>query len=175
VFGNFSGKHAVAAKSVSLFGWLASQLDDSATWEYIAWIRQNWAGKIIVKGILDPRDAVSAVNAGADAISVSNHGGTQLDGAPSTISVLPSIVDAVGGKTEIFLDGGIRSGQDVIKALALGAQTCLLGRAYLFGLAANGEAGVGTALSLIRNEMKITLGLTGVRSVGDVDGQIIYH
>ena len=102
--------------------WIAGQLDDGATWEYVRWIRENWTGKLILKGILDPRDAVEAVNAGADAISVSNHGGTQLDGAPSAISMLPLIVDAVAARTEILFDSGVRSGQDVLKALALGAR-----------------------------------------------------
>ena len=127
-----------------------------------------------IKGILDPADALRAADIGADAIVVSNHGGRQLDGAPATIAALPRIAEAAGHKLEVMFDGGIRSGQDVLKALALGAHSCLIGRAYLYGLGALGEAGVAKALSVIADEMKVSMSLTGVRDVGDVTSAILY-
>jgi len=163
----------LAANTSSVAAWIGSQLDDSATSEYIEWIRKNWQGKLVVKGVLDPRDAVAAVDAGADAISVSNHGGLQLDGAPSAISALPAVVDAVAGRAEILFDSGIRRGPDIVKAMALGANACLLGRPYLYGLAAAGEAGVTKMLAIIRDELSVTLGLTGVRTVHDIGPDIL--
>ena len=164
-----------AAGSSSIAAWIGGQLDAGATWEYIRWIREHWRGKLIVKGILDPRDAVEAVNSGADAVSVSNHGGTQLDGAPSAISMLPIVADAIAGRAEILFDSGIRSGQDVLKALASGARACLLGRPYLYALGAAGETGVATMLSIIRREMDVNLALTGLRSVRDVSPDILHR
>lgn len=165
-FGNLTG-WKIEANTFSRY------LDDGATWEYIAWIRQRWPRKLLIKGILDVKDARAAVAAGADGISVSNHGGTQLDGAPSAISILPGIVDAVGDDVEVFLDSGVRSGQDVAKAMALGARGCLIGRPYLFGLAAMGQAGVEKVLSIIRNEIDITMALTGCRSIKDIGPDIL--
>src|SRR5262249_38454316 len=132
-----------------------------------------WPGKLVLKGILDVEDARAAVKSGATALVVSNHGGRQLDGAPSSISALPPIVDAVGSSIEVFFDGGIRSGQDVMRALAFGARACLSGRAYVYGLRAAGEAGVARALEIIRNELDVTMALTGVNSIADIDRRVI--
>ena len=155
--------------------WLESQIDDTLNWRDIEWVRKLWPGKLVLKGILDVDDARKAVAAGADGIVVSNHGGCQLDGAPATISVLPEIAAAVGDRTEILFDGGIRSGQDVIKALALGARGCLIGRAHLYGLAAMGEAGVAAALAIIRAEMDVTMTLTGSRDAAAISPDILYR
>jgi L-lactate dehydrogenase (cytochrome) len=133
-----------------------------------------WPGKLVIKGILDPDDAKRAADMGADGIVVSNHGGRQLDGTPGTITTLPRIADAVRDRLEVLFDGGIRSGQDVLKALALGAHGCLIGRAYLYGLAAMGEAGVTKALSLIAEELRVSMSLTGVRDVADVSRDILF-
>lgn len=151
----------------------AASLDQSASWDYIEWIRARWPGKLLIKGILDVEDARAAVAAGVDGLSLSNHGGAQLDGAPSPISVLPRVADAIGDDAEILLDSGVRSGQDVMKALALGARACLIGRPYLYGLAAMGQAGVEKIVSVIRNEMDITMALTGCRTVEDIGPQIL--
>jgi L-lactate dehydrogenase (cytochrome) len=148
-------------------------LEDAPSWKDLEWVRSIWPRKLIVKGILDVEDAVSAFDAGADAISISNHGGNCLDEGQSTISALPCIVDAVGDRGEILLDGGVRSGQDVLKAVALGARACLLGRAHLFGLAAGGEAGVIAALEFIRNELSITMAYTGVSDIHTVGRSIL--
>jgi len=154
--------------------WANDNFDSTLSWKDIAWVRKLWPGKLVLKGILDAEDARLAADIGADAIVVSNHGGRQLDGAPSTITVLPQIAAAVGDRIEVLFDGGVRSGQDVLKALALGARGCLIGRAYLYGLAAMGEAGVVKALSLIAEELKVSMSLTGVRDVGDVTADILY-
>jgi L-lactate dehydrogenase (cytochrome) len=154
--------------------WANDNFDSTLSWKDIAWMRKIWPGKLVLKGILDPADALRAADIGADAIVVSNHGGRQLDGAPATIAALPRIADAAGHKLEVMFDGGIRSGQDVLKALALGAHSCLIGRAYLYGLGAMGESGVAKALSLIADEMKVSMSLTGVRAVGDVTSAILY-
>ncbi|MFC7551694.1 alpha-hydroxy acid oxidase [Pseudoroseomonas wenyumeiae] len=138
------------------------------------WIRSIWPGKLILKGVLDVDDARIAASMGADAMVVSNHGGRQLDGAPSSISVLPSIVEAVGDQTEIMMDGGVRSGQDVLKALALGAKSCLIGKAWLYGLAAGGQQGVTQALEVIRKELDISMALTGTRDVREVTSEVLY-
>jgi L-lactate dehydrogenase (cytochrome) len=148
-------------------------LEDAPAWKDLEWLRSIWPGKLIVKGILDVDDARAAFDAGADAISVSNHGGNCLDETTSTISMLPRIADAVSDRGEILLDGGVRSGQDLLKAVALGARACLLGRAHLYGLAADGEAGVSAALEFIRNELDITLAFAGVRDIHDVDRSIL--
>jgi L-lactate dehydrogenase (cytochrome) len=154
--------------------WSQNHFDQSLNWKDIDWIRKIWPGKLVLKGILDVDDAKTAVAAGADGIVVSNHGGRQLDGAPATIRVLPEIASAVGDRTEVLFDGGIRSGQDVMKALALGARGCLIGRAYLYGLAAMGEAGVRKAVDIIRQEMDITMMLTGLRDLQKVPREILY-
>ena len=165
------------AKSVgdlsSLSAWTAEQFDPRLDWAKVERIRERWGGKFILKGILDPEDARLAVKAGADAIVVSNHGGRQLDGALSSIRVLPSIVRAVKGETEIWLDGGLRSGQDLLKAVALGADAALIGRAYVYGLGALGEAGVTRALEILQKEMDITMALTGRRTLREVNRDIL--
>ena len=139
----------------------------------IDWIRSAWPGKLIVKGILDAEDARAACAAGVDALVVSNHGGRQLDGAPSSISVLPEIADAVGGRCEVLFDGGVQSGQDVLKALALGARACLIGKTFLYALAARGQSGVTAALDIIRSELQVSLALAGRRDVRQVDRNIL--
>ena len=154
--------------------WANDNFDASLSWNDVAWARKLWPGKLVIKGVLDPEDAKKAADLGADAIVVSNHGGRQLDGAPSTIAALPKIVDAAGDRIEILFDGGVRSGQDVLKALAVGARGCLIGRAYLYGLAAMGEAGVSKALSLIADELRISMSLTGVREIADISRDILF-
>lgn len=154
--------------------WGGDNFDRSLSWEDVNWIRKLWPGKLVLKGILDPEDAKRAADMGADGIVVSNHGGRQLDGTPGTATVLPRIADAVRDRLEVLFDGGVRSGQDVLKALALGAHGCLIGRAYLYGLAAMGEAGVAKAISLIAEELKVGMSLTGVRDVADISRDILY-
>jgi L-lactate dehydrogenase (cytochrome) len=154
--------------------WGGDNFDRSLSWEDVNWIRKLWPGKLVIKGILDPEDAKRAADMGAQGIVVSNHGGRQLDGTPGTITVLPRIADAVRDRIEILFDGGIRSGQDVLKALALGAHGCLIGRAYLYGLAAMGEAGVAKVISLLAEELRVSMSLTGVRDVADVSRDILY-
>jgi len=153
--------------------WVDGQFDPSVTWDDLEWLRSLWSGPIVLKGILDADDAREAVERGADAIIVSNHGGRQLDDVPSTIRALPAIVDAVQGRCEVLMDGGIRSGLDVVKALALGARACLIGRAWAFAVAARGESGVDHVLRIIREEMMVTLGLTGYNDVKDLDPSAI--
>ncbi|MEI7806100.1 MAG: alpha-hydroxy acid oxidase [Hyphomicrobiales bacterium] len=154
--------------------WANDNFDSTLSWRDIEWVRKLWPGKLVLKGILDPEDAKTAAKVGADAIVVSNHGGRQLDGAPATVTVLPDIADAVGNKLEVLFDGGVRSGQDVLKALALGAHGCMIGRAYLYGLGAMGGAGVKTALDIIRKELEVSMSLTGVRDVRKVSRDILY-
>jgi L-lactate dehydrogenase (cytochrome) len=139
----------------------------------VEWVRSIWPGKLILKGVLDVEDARLAAKTGATALVVSNHGGRQLDGAPSSISALPKIADAVGSEIEVMFDGGIRSGQDVLRALALGARSCMLGRAYIYGLGAGGEAGVAKAIDIIRQELDVTMALTGTRRVADIDRRVV--
>jgi L-lactate dehydrogenase (cytochrome) len=153
--------------------WVASQFDQSLNWKDVEWIRSIWPGKLIIKGILDIADAKEAVKTGADAMVVSNHGGRQLDGAPSSISVLPEIVQEVGAQTEILFDGGIRSGQDVMRALALGAKSCMIGRAYVHGLGAGGQDGVATAIDIISKELSTTMGLCGVNRIEDINRRVL--
>lgn len=157
----------------SLSAWTNQQFDPALNWADMAWIRERWGGKLVMKGIQDPEDAELAVKHGADAIIVSNHGGRQLDGAQSSISALPAIADAVGSKTEVWMDGGVRSGQDVLKAVALGAQGTMIGRAFLYGLGAMGEAGVTKALEIIRKELDISMGFCGRTRIQDVDRTIL--
>jgi L-lactate dehydrogenase (cytochrome) len=154
--------------------WANENYDPTLSWPDVSWLRKLWPGKLVLKGVLDAGDAQRAADLGADAIVVSNHGGRQLDGAPSTIAALPRIAEAAGERIEILFDGGIRSGQDVLKALALGARGCLLGRAYLYGLAAMGGAGVAKVLSLIESELKVSMSLTGVRDVAQVGRDILF-
>lgn len=172
-FGNLAGHLKMESDINSLGTWIASQFDASLNWKDVEWIRSIWPGKLVIKGILDIGDAREAVKTGAEAIVVSNHGGRQLDGAPSSISVLPEIVQDVGNKTEIIFDGGIRSGQDVMRALALGAKSCMIGRAYIHGLGAGGQEGVETALDVIGKELSVTMGLTGVNRIEDIDRRVL--
>ncbi len=167
-FGNVVGHVRGVDDMASLGAWTAEQFDPTLNWNDIDWIRERWGGKLILKGILDPEDAREAVRVGADALIVSNHGGRQLDGAPSSIAALPAIVDAVGDQLEVHVDGGIRSGQDVMRALCLGAGGTYIGRAFIYGLGALGEAGVSRALEIIRNELDMTMGLCGASRVADL-------
>jgi L-lactate dehydrogenase (cytochrome) len=173
VFGNLAS-YVASAKNVQQFrSWIDSQFDPSVTWRDIEWLRREWPGTLIIKGILEPDDACAAADAGAQGIVVSNHGGRQLDGAPSTISALPAIADAVGGRLEIMMDGGVHSGQDVVKALALGARSVMIGRAWVYALAARGEAGVRHLLSQIQRDIKVTLALTGLTSARAVSTDVL--
>ncbi|MGH8315655.1 MAG: alpha-hydroxy acid oxidase [Steroidobacterales bacterium] len=172
-FGNLAGRIAGSSALATLSEWIAAQFDPTVNWQAVEWVRSRWPGKLILKGILDPEDARLASASGADAIIVSNHGGRQLDGAPSTISSLPAVVEAVNGKCEVLLDGGVQCGQDVLKALALGARGCFMGKAFLYALAAGGGAGVTQALELMRSELAVTLGLAGLSDVRRVDRSIL--
>ena len=167
-FGNLAGRVKGIQGVSSLAQWVISQFDETLNWKDVEWIRSLWPGKLIIKGILDVEDARIATRLGATALVVSNHGGRQLDGAPSSISMLPGIADAVGSDIELMFDGGIRSGQDVLRALALGARSCLIGRSYIFGLGAGGEAGVARAIDIIRSELDVSMALTGVRRIDEI-------
>jgi L-lactate dehydrogenase (cytochrome) len=169
IFGHVEGVHDMG----SLSEWTGQQFDPSLNWGDIEWIKKRWGGKLILKGIQDVEDAKLAVNSGADALIVSNHGGRQLDGAASSISALPAIVAAVGSSIEVHMDGGIRSGQDVLKAIALGARGTYIGRAFLYGLGAMGEAGVTRTLEIIRNELDLTMAFCGHTRIGTVDHTIL--
>jgi L-lactate dehydrogenase (cytochrome) len=172
-FGNLVGRIGGSSGINTLAEWIATQFDASANWRDVEWVRSRWPGKLILKGVLDAEDARLAAATGADAIVVSNHGGRQLDGAPSSISVLSEIVEAVGGRCEVLFDGGVRSGQDIAKALALGARGALIGKAFLYALSAAGQAGVTKALEIMRNELRVTLALTGTSSIDAVGPQIL--
>jgi L-lactate dehydrogenase (cytochrome) len=174
-FGNLVG-HIRGMDSVnSLSKWIAGQFDETLNWKDVEWIAGLWGGKLILKGILDVEDAREAVKTGAAALVVSNHGGRQLDGAPSSIAALPPIAEAVGSSIEVLFDGGIRSGQDVLRAIALGAHACLSGRAYVYGLGAGGEQGVARAIEIIRNELNVSMALTGVNSIKEIDRRVIVN
>ncbi|HSW17645.1 MAG TPA: alpha-hydroxy acid oxidase [Ramlibacter sp.] len=172
-FGNITGHVKGVGDMGSLAEWTAKQFDPAFTWADVEWIKQRWGGKLILKGIQDVEDARLAVDTGADALVVSNHGGRQLDGAPSSISALPAIVDAVGSRIEVHMDGGIRSGQDVLKATALGAKGTYIGRAMLYGLGAMGEAGVTRALEIIHKELDLTMAFCGRTDIRQVDPSIL--
>jgi L-lactate dehydrogenase (cytochrome) len=174
-FGNLADAPGAKEGLATLSHWIAGQFDPSLSWKDVEWIRSIWPGKLILKGVLDVEDARIAAGLGADAMVVSNHGGRQLDGAPSSISVLPSIVEAVGDRTEIMFDGGVRSGQDVLKAVALGAKSCLIGKAWLYGLAAGGEQGVTQALELIRKELDVSMALTGTNEIGAITPGLLHQ
>lgn len=174
-FGNIVGHAKSVTDLTSLSVWTSEQFDPQLSWNDVAWIKERWGGKLILKGILDEEDARMAVSTGADAIIVSNHGGRQLDGAPSSISMLPRIVDAVGGDMEVHLDGGIRSGQDVLKALCYGAKGTYIGRPFLYGLGAGGKAGVTRALEIIRKELDITMALCGERDVRNLSRRNLHQ
>jgi L-lactate dehydrogenase (cytochrome) len=172
-FGNLEGRIGGADSLTTLAQWIANQFDPTLSWQDLAWIRELWPGKLIVKGIMDAEDARLAAEHGVDAIVVSNHGGRQLDGAPATIDVLPQIVDAVGGRIEVLFDSGITSGQDLLKALALGARAGLIGKAFLYGLGAMGEAGVTQAIEIIRRELSVTMALTGQRDARSISPDVL--
>jgi len=173
VFGNIAAAVPEAKGLGDFWGWIGRNFDASITWDDIAWVRQHWAGPIVIKGILDADDAREAVKVGVDGIVVSNHGGRQLDGAPSTISVMPAIKDAVGDDMTLLLDCGIRSGLDVVKAMASGADACLIGRAWAWALGARGEAGVSHVISVIKAEMLVALALTGCTDVKAVGRELL--
>jgi L-lactate dehydrogenase (cytochrome) len=172
-FGNLAG-HVRGMEGVkSLAQWVGSQFDASLSWRDVEWIRSIWSGKLILKGILDVEDAKLAVESDADALVVSNHGGRQLDGALSSISALPKISEAVGSQIEVMFDGGIRSGQDVLRALALGAKSCLIGRPYIYGLGAGGEIGVVQSIEIIRKELEVSMALTGINNIKEIDFKVV--
>ena len=172
-FGNIVGHASNVSDMSSLSSWITEQFDPALSWDDVQWLRDNWDGKLIIKGIMDAEDAYLAAKSGADALIVSNHGGRQLDGAQSAIAALPAIVAAVGDQIEIHLDSGIRSGQDILKALALGARSTYIGRAFLYGLGAMGEAGVTRCLDILRKELDVTLALCGQTDVTKVDKRIL--
>jgi L-lactate dehydrogenase (cytochrome) len=174
-FGNIVGHAKGVGDLSSLSSWTAEQFDPSLSWNDIEWIKKRWGGKLILKGIMDAEDARHAVDSGADALIVSNHGGRQLDGAPSSIAALPHIVQAVGKDIEVFMDGGVRSGQDVLKAIALGAKGVFIGRAFLYSLGAFGEAGVTRCLQLIANELDITMAFCGRTDINKIDRSILLN
>ena len=174
-FGNIVGHVEGVDDMSSLSDWTNSQFDPSLTWEDVAELRKLWNEKLIIKGIMDKEDAKAAVGIGADAIVVSNHGGRQLDGTISSISALPQILDEVGDKCEVWMDGGIRTGQDILRAVALGAQGTLIGRAFLYGLGANGKEGVTQTLEILQKELDLTMGLCGKRNLSEVDKSILHQ
>ncbi|MGA9431621.1 MAG: alpha-hydroxy acid oxidase [Xanthobacteraceae bacterium] len=172
-FGNIAGHYPGMSNVTVLSKWIAEQFDATLNWKDVEWVKSLWPGKLILKGILDLEDARIAAKTGAAALVVSNHGGRQLDGAPSSISMLPAIADAVGSEIEVMFDGGIRSGQDILRAVALGARSCMSGRAYIYGLGAAGQAGVAWAIEIMRNELDISMALTGVTSIAEIDRRAI--
>jgi len=175
-FGNLEGRLPGPQGLKTLSTWINDQFDATADWQDVAWVRAQWPGKLVVKGILDGEDARRASELGADAVVVSNHGGRQLDGAPSTISALPHVVAALDGRAcEVLFDGGVMSGQDVLKALALGARGCLIGKAFLYALAAGGQEGVALGIEIIRRELSISMALAGTTDVQKVDRSLLWE
>jgi L-lactate dehydrogenase (cytochrome) len=172
-FGNLAGHVRGMDNVTSLAQWTNSQFDPALNWKDVDWVRSLWPGKLILKGILDVEDAKVAAQTGASALVVSNHGGRQLDGAPSSISALPKIADAVGSQIEVMFDGGIRSGQDVLRALALGARSCLIGRSYVYGLGAYGQEGVAKAIDILAKELDVSMALTGMINVRQLNRSIL--
>ena len=172
-FGNLQGVVKDAKSLGALLAWTTTALDPSVTWKDLEWVRGLWKGPLILKGVLDPDDAKEAVATGADGLIVSNHGGRQLDAARSSISVLPKIVDTVGTKTTVLMDGGIRSGQDVTRALALGAKACMIGRAWVYGVAAKGEKGVTAVLDTMKRELRTSMALIGKAKIADIDASVV--
>jgi L-lactate dehydrogenase (cytochrome) len=172
-FGNIVGHVKGVSDMSSLGTWTAEQFDPTLTWADVEWVKKRWGGKLVLKGVLDVEDAKLAASSGADALVVSNHGGRQLDGAPSSISALPAIAEAVGSQIEVWMDGGIRSGQDVLKAWALGARGTLIGRSFLYGLGAMGEAGVTKALEIIHKELDLTMAFCGKTRIEQVDRSVL--
>ncbi|MDQ8033905.1 MAG: alpha-hydroxy acid oxidase, partial [Bordetella sp.] len=172
-FGNIVGHAKGVSDLSSLSAWTAEQFDPRLSWDDVKWIKDRWGGKLIIKGILDVEDAELAAQSGADALIVSNHGGRQLDGAQSSIEVLPSIAQAVGSRIEVLIDGGIRGGQDILKSVALGARGAMIGRAFLYGLGAYGQAGVTRALEILYKEMDVTMALCGRKHVSQIDRSLL--
>ena len=172
-FGNLAGHVKGMDGITTLSQWTASQFDPTLNWDDVAWIQREWGGKLILKGIMDAEDARIGASLGADAIVVSNHGGRQLDGAPASIDALPAIVEAAGHLSEIWFDGGIRSGQDILKACALGAKGCMIGRAFLYALGAMGQPGVSLMLEILRKELDVSMALTGLRDIRDAGPGIL--
>jgi len=172
-FGNLEGRIPDANSLTTLSQWIAGQFDPTLSWKDVEWVKKLWGGKLVLKGVLDAEDAKIAAQSGADALVVSNHGGRQLDGTLSSIRALPEVVDAVAEGIEVWFDGGIRGGQDVLKALALGARATLIGRAFAYGLGAMGEAGVTRALEIIQRELDVTMALCGLREVRDANRSIL--
>ncbi|GGX47104.1 alpha-hydroxy acid oxidase [Undibacterium squillarum] len=172
-FGNLAGHVKGMDGITTLSQWTASQFDPTLNWDDVAWIQREWGGKLILKGIMDAEDARIGASLGADAIVVSNHGGRQLDGAPASIDALPAIVEAAGHLSEIWFDGGIRSGQDILKACALGAKGCMIGRAFLYALGAMGQPGVSLMLEILRKELDVSMALTGLRDIRDASPGIL--
>jgi len=172
-FGNLIDAVPNANSLTDFKGWVDNQFDPSITWDDIQWIRDNWSGNLIIKGILDTEDALKAVNMGANAIVVSNHGGRQLDGTSATLTVLPEIVNAVDKRCKVIVDSGIRSGLDVVKAIALGADSCMIGRAWAYALAAQGEQGIVQMLASMQNEIRVAMALTGVTSISEINKKIL--
>jgi len=173
-FGNVIGHVNEVDSRGDLSTWTTDQFDPTLNWKDVKWIKDRWDGKLILKGIMDADDARLAVHSGADAIIVSNHGGRQLDGAPASIDALPAIIDAVGAEHEVWVDGGIRTGQDVFKAIALGATGTMIGRAYIYGLGAMGEAGVSKSLEIIANELDLTMAFCGLKDISKVTDSAIW-
>jgi L-lactate dehydrogenase (cytochrome) len=172
-FGNLAG-HVQGMENVnSLAAWIGQQFDPALSWRDVEWIKSIWPGKLILKGILDVEDARTAVKLGADAIVVSNHGGRQLDGASSSIAMLPKVADAVGNDIELLFDGGIRTGGDIMRAMGLGARACLVGRSYIYGLGAGGQAGVTKAIDILKKEFDVAMALTGTNSIKDIGRHVI--
>lgn len=172
-FGNLEAYVPSATTPTDFQAWISSQIDASVTWADIEWLRGVWDGELIIKGVLSAEDADAAVNVGADGVVISNHGGRQLDGVAAPVTILPRVADAIGGRARILVDSGVRSGQDVLKAVALGADGVMIGRPWVYAVAARGEAGVHSLLNTFKGEMKVAMALTGVTCVGDIDAGII--
>jgi L-lactate dehydrogenase (cytochrome) len=174
-FGNLEKAVPDASTPAAFRAWVDAQFDPSVTWDDIAWVRENWSGRLVVKGVLDAEDARRAADAGVDGIVVSNHGGRQLDSVPSTARALPDVVDSVGDRVDVLVDGGVRTGLDVIKMIALGARAVLLGRAWVWALAARGEAGVAHVLRVMTADIDVALGLVGATSIAEIDRSVLYR
>jgi L-lactate dehydrogenase (cytochrome) len=174
-FGNLEAAVPDANSPQDFKSWVDAQFDPSVTWDDIEWVRKHWEGKLVVKGVLDPEDARRAAAAGVDGVIVSNHGGRQLDSVPSSAMALPAVVEAVGDQVEVLADGGVRTGLDVVKLLALGARAVLLGRAWAWAVAADGEAGVSSMIEFLKADIDTALGLTGLNSVTELDASALYR
>jgi L-lactate dehydrogenase (cytochrome) len=174
-FGNLERVVPGARTPAAFRTWVDKQFDPSVTWEDIAWVREHWNGRLVVKGVLDPEDARRAADAGVDGLVVSNHGGRQLDSVPSAARALPDVVDAVGDQVEVLADGGVRTGLDVVKMVALGARAVLIGRAWAWAVAGRGKAGVRHILAVLKADMDVALGLTGNTSINDIDNSALYR